>query len=211
MVEKPQPLNGGGLVRIGEQGGFMVVAKVQKPKVHRKGYRPAECEYCHQEMDKRTLKPHLRFACTAVPRQESEGSPDIPPGSTIGSGAEAHKKKWTWSDFERLFPRSTWITETARSNPPGGITWNGLHIELIVNQRGCFLTHGPQAGTAVEYVDKIPPPHWNIYIASLDADRAIGLQGLNTGIGTPVTRQVGVLEPQVFLDRETGERISNPY
>ena len=168
------------------------------------------CPRCGEEMAKGTLPSHLRYACEAIVEEETG---DVPPGTVIGTGPEAHKKRWTWADLEKRYPKENWITQVPVSAPPGGIIINGLHVELIANRPGCMISRGGRPGQSPEYVRAIPNPHWDAYQRQLESLRLAQESEtlLHEGFGIPTPRTVGPLEPQVFIDPETGDRLVNPY
>ncbi len=179
----------------------------------RTGPRPKfPCQYCGEMVGKGGQRAHEQFSCEKVPGKHGDFN-ELPPGSTVGVGVEAKKKPWTWESFQDPrwgYPKSTWIRGVAMTNPPGGISVNGLHVELIPGREGCFLTMGSRPGTGVVYSPTIPPPHWDVYMRSLEEDRMRGFTP-GGGIGQSAPPATGPLESQVFVDTETGERIVDPY
>lgn len=170
------------------------------------------CSKCGEVMPVKMLASHRRWQCTAVIRSAEEGSTEVPPGTIIGEGPAQHKKAWTWRDLEKAYPESMWITQPAQSNPPGGITWNGLHLELVPFEGGCFITTGSRNGERPVYHKGVPPPHWFHYQESLKSDRgSVRITSLSYPTGQIAGPQVGTLEPQIFVETETGERLVNPY
>lgn len=167
------------------------------------------CEKCGLEVPKRMMGPHRRYECVGIPRRADEGG--TPPGTIIGSGPGAYKKRWTWADLERAYPKHTWIHTPANSNPPGGITFQGLHLELVPFEGGCFLSTGARNGERPVYSRGVPPPHWDIHQESLKTDRSTGSLISALGFGQTASPQAGTLEPQIFVNTETGDRVVNPY
>lgn len=169
------------------------------------------CSGCGKSMHKKLLYTHKRYECAAVLRREEGIGPEVVPGTIIGVGPATYKKPWTWADLERAYPKSMWITQPAQSNPLGGVTWNGLHLELVPFEGGCLMTTGSRMGERPVYSRGVPPPHWDAYQNSLRSEREVEAMVSRVGFGIPVARQVGTLEPQIFVDTETGERLVNPY
>jgi len=165
------------------------------------------CEFCGETIHRKILTQHLRYACAGIAAVQD--SPEMPPGSTIGVGVEARKKPWTWEWLGKSYPRSTWVNAMPQDNPPGGVTWNGLHIEMSTSAEnpGCFLVKGRNAW---EYSRTIPPPHWDIYAEHLRTRQPS--PGLLRGmLGEDVPIAYGGLEPEQAHDTETGQTYNIAY
>ena len=171
------------------------------------------CEFCGQLVHRKVMTAHLQYNCAGVAAVQDSDS--LAPGSTIGVGIEAKKKPWMWDWLEARYPRHLWVNAIPQDNPPGGITWNGLHVELVTDAQnpGCFLVKG--RGNWV-YSRTIPPPHWDIYQEHL---RSRGMRSGLGGIGdNPLLRvgeeaplAFGPLEPERAIDTETGQTYEIGY
>jgi len=179
------------------------VAMVTRTK---RGSRPSSptdyrvCEFCGETIHRKIMTQHLRYGCAEIARVQD--SPDAPPGTVIGVGVEARKKPWTWAWLEKMYPREGWLNAMPQDNPPGGITWNGLTVQLITDPMnpGCFLVMGRNNWV---FSKTIPPPHWDIYRHHLESMRSQpgALRGM---LGEDVPIAYGGLEPERAVDTETG-------
>jgi len=175
-----------------------------------RGRGPSEylaCEFCGTAIHRRMMTQHLKYACTEQPSSQEQA--EAPPGSIVGFGTDARKKRWTWGDLESYYPKEGWINANPTSNPVGGITWNGLHVELVTDRRnpGCFLVKGQNRW---EYSRRIPPPFWDAYQQHLDsmAPNESVMRGM---LGEDVPMAVGGLEPERAWDTETGATYDITY
>ncbi|MAH48016.1 hypothetical protein CMI37_19495 [Candidatus Pacearchaeota archaeon] len=173
------------------------------------GYNP--CVNCGEVLHRKMMTQHLKYACESIPGKDpNQPLSDLPPGSYVGVGTAQHKKAWTWADLEERYPRENWVSERIMYAPLGGVVWNGLHVDFQAGVTGCFRTTGNKPGRVPIYERKIPNPHYDTYVRSLDSDMRVNQQP-EIGIGTAVPPSVGPLEPQVFIDTETGDRVADPY
>ena len=93
------------------------------------------------------------LVCEKAPSRADEGA--MPAGTVVDQGTGAPRKiRWTWSELEKHYPRSTWKTFISPINQR--IEWNRLVVIVAAGQEST-----------------IPPIHYDILMESIKSDRDI--------------------------------------